>query len=60
VADETFDVGIDARTGVNDKDYKVPFAFNGKIDQLTVMLGPPQLTSADQKVIQYARARVGD
>jgi hypothetical protein len=42
VADEPFDVGIDTRTGVNDKDYKVPFAFNGKIDQLTVKLGPPQ------------------
>jgi hypothetical protein len=30
VADETFDVGVDTRTGVNDKDYQVPFAFNGK------------------------------
>ena len=25
VADETFDVGVDTRTGVNDKDYQVPF-----------------------------------
>jgi hypothetical protein len=49
VADETFDVGIDTRTGVNDKDYQVPFAFNGKIDQATVRLGPMQLTSADPK-----------
>ena len=30
VADETFDVGVDLRTGVNDKDYKVPFPFNGR------------------------------
>jgi hypothetical protein len=60
VADETFDVGIDTRTGVNDKDYQVPFAFNGKIDQLTVRLGPMQLTSADQKLIQHALARASD
>src|ERR1035438_1490099 len=32
-ADETFDVGMDTRTGVNDQDYHVPFAFNGKINQ---------------------------
>ena len=46
VADETFDVGVDTRTGVNDKDYQVPFAFNGKIDKLTVKLGPPQILLA--------------
>ena len=38
--DETFDVGVDTRTGVNDKDYQVPFRFNGKIDKLTFNLGP--------------------
>lgn len=36
--DETFDVGVDTRTGVEDKDYQVPFAFNGTIDKLTVEL----------------------
>jgi len=54
IADETFDVGLDTRTGVNDKDYQVPFAFNGKIDKLTVKLGPEQLTSDDHQVIQRA------
>ena len=29
---------------MNDKDYQVPFAFNGKIDKLTFKLGPTQLT----------------
>ena len=38
--DETFDVGVDTRTPVNDKDYQVPFRFNGKIDKLTFNLGP--------------------
>jgi hypothetical protein len=54
VADETFDVGIDTRTGVNDKDYQVPFAFNGKINNLTVKLGPMQLTAADEMKIREA------
>ena len=39
--DETFDVGVDTRTGVNDADYQVPFRFTGKIEKLTVKLGPP-------------------
>jgi arylsulfatase len=48
VADETFDIGADTRTSVNDKDYQVPFRFNGKIDKLTFKLGPSQLTELDQ------------
>jgi len=45
---------------VNDKDYQVPFAFNGKIDQLTVKLGPLQLTDADRAVIEKKRAQAND
>src|SRR5258707_12002125 len=54
VSDETFDVGLDLRTGVNDKDYQVPFTFNGKIDKLIVKLGPVHLTEADQKKAREA------
>jgi hypothetical protein len=46
---ETFDVGADTRTGVNDQDYEVPFRFNGTIDKLTFNLGPEQLTAVDRK-----------
>jgi arylsulfatase A-like enzyme len=60
VADETFDVGLDTRTGVNDKDYQVPFAFNGKIDNLTVKLGPMQLTAADEMKVREATVRARD
>jgi arylsulfatase A-like enzyme len=49
VSDETFDVGIDTRTGVNDKDYQVPFAFNGTMDNLTFKLGPMQLAEEDKE-----------
>jgi hypothetical protein len=38
--DETFDVGVDLRAGVNDQDYKPPFAFNGAIRSVTFKLGP--------------------
>lgn len=38
--DETFDVGVDTRTGVEETDYQVPFAFNGEIARLTVNLQP--------------------
>jgi hypothetical protein len=59
-ADETFDVGVDTRTGVNDQDYQVPFAFTGKIDAVTFKLGPTQLTEAEQKKIREALARASD
>ena len=37
--DETFDVGMDTGTPVDDKDYQVPFAFSGTIEKITVDLG---------------------
>src|SRR5271165_1789495 len=59
-ADETFDVGIDTRTGVNDLDYKVPFPFTGTIEKLTFKLGPTQLSEDDHKKIQLAVAVAND
>jgi arylsulfatase A-like enzyme len=52
--DETFDVGIDTRTPVLDKDYQVPFAFNGKINKLTFSLGPEQLFAEDLEKVKAA------
>ena len=37
--DETFDIGSDTRTSVDDKDYQVPFHFTGKISKVTFKLG---------------------
>ena len=48
--DETFDVGVDTRTGVDDKDYQLPFRFTGKVDKLTVKLVP--LKAAEEKLLQ--------
>ena len=58
--DETFDIGDDTRTGVNDLDYQVPFPFKGSIDTLTIKLGPTQLTEEEQRRIQEANARARD
>ena len=48
-ASETFDIGSDTGTGVDDADYQPPFAFTGKLNKLTLSLGQPQLTSEDEK-----------
>ena len=58
--DETFDIGVDTRTGVNDQDYQVPFPFNGTINNVTFKLGPVQLGEADNNLVQHALARAGD
>jgi hypothetical protein len=49
--DETFDVGADTGTPVDDKDYKVPFRFTGKLTKLTLAIDRPQLTPADEKLL---------
>jgi hypothetical protein len=57
--DESFDVGVDTRTGVDDS-YKLPFQFTGKIDKLTFKLGPTQISSDEERTIQHARANASD
>src|SRR5271165_4019668 len=46
--DETFDVGLDTRTGVALLEYRYdsPFKFTGKIDRLTFELGPDLASEA--------------
>jgi arylsulfatase A-like enzyme len=57
---ETFDVGVDTRTPVDDTDYQVPFRFTGKVARLTIKLGPDQLVENDHKLMQQALARAND
>ncbi len=57
--DETFDIGIDTRTPVDDS-YKLPFRFTGKIAKLTIALGRDQITTAEHKSMQEALARARD
>ena len=50
--DETFDIGSDTRTAVDDNDYQVPFKFTGTIDMLTVKLISPKLTAEEEKMLK--------
>ena len=52
--DETFDIGSDTGTPVDDQDYQVPFTFTGKINKLTIALDPPKLTPEDVKKLSDA------
>ena len=52
--DETFDVGLDTGTPVDDKDYQVPFAFSGKLEKLTIDLGDSPVS--EQSMIQWMKA----
>jgi len=58
--DETFDVGIDLRTPVDDGDYQVPFPFTGTLSKLTVKLGPEQLMADGRAAMGNALARAHD
>jgi arylsulfatase len=58
--DETFDVGADLRTPIDDNDYQLPFRFTGKITKLTVKLGPEQLADADRKEMHGSLMRAND
>ena len=57
--DESFDVGIDTRYGMDDNDYQPPFRFTGKLNKLTMQLVPPDMTAEDEdflnRKIQEAR-----
>ena len=52
--DESFDIGSDTLTGVNDADYKPPFALTAKLNKLTIKIDRPQLSPTDIKTLQNA------
>jgi len=55
--DETFDIGSDTGTPVNDQDYQVPFKFTGKLNKLTLKIDRPKLTPADEKMLMEQSQR---
>ncbi len=58
--DEGLDVGYDTRSGVDDRDYQVPFRFTGTINKVTFKPGPPQFTPAEEKRAAEMKARAAD
>jgi hypothetical protein len=39
--DESFDIGSDMVTGLNDANYKLPFTLTAKLDKLTIKVDRP-------------------
>ena len=58
--DESFDVGSDTLTGVNDADYKPPFPLTAKLNKLTIKMDRPQLSPEDIKKLQGAMKAAAD
>ena len=52
--DESFDIGSDTLTGVNDSDYKPPFPLTAQLNSLTIKIDRPHLSPEDQKKLEAA------
>jgi len=58
--DESFDIGSDTLTGVNDEDYQPPFPLTAKLSKLTIKVDRPQLSEDDIKKLENAEATAVD
>jgi hypothetical protein len=56
--DSVFNIGAASQTPVDDKDYQIPFKFEGTINKITYKLDPPKLTPADVKKLEESNLRV--
>jgi hypothetical protein len=48
---DVFHVGTDVGTPVDDADFQSPFPFTGKLEKLTIKVGPEQLTPEDRELL---------
>lgn len=51
---ESFDVGADTGSPVDDKDYQTPFRFTGELKKLTLTIDRPKLSEEDIKKLKTA------
>jgi arylsulfatase len=58
--DESFDIGSDTLTGVNDADYQPPFALTAKLNKLTLKVDRPKLSDEDIKKLENAESQAVD
>jgi len=58
--DETFDVGLDTGTSVDDSDYEAPFPFTGKLEKITFDLGGTLMTPEAIKAMMEEMAKKRD
>lgn len=52
--DESFDIGSDTGTPVDDNDYQVPFKFTGTLNKLVLKIDRPKLSPDDIKQLEQA------
>ena len=55
--DESFDIGSDTLTGVNDEDYEPPFPFTGTLNKLTIKLDRPKLSPEELQKLKAAQRK---
>ncbi|GMU53184.1 MAG: arylsulfatase [Candidatus Xenobia bacterium] len=53
--DESFDIGSDTLTGVNDADYLPPFPLTARLEKLTIKVDRPELTPEDIKKLEESQ-----
>ena len=58
--DESFDIGSDTLTGVNDADYQPPFALTAKLNKLTIKVDRPKLSAEDIKKLEAGMQKAAD
>jgi arylsulfatase len=58
--DESFDIGSDTLTGVNDADYLPPFALTATLENLTIKVDRPELSDADKTKLEAAMKAASD
>jgi arylsulfatase len=58
--DESFDIGSDTLTGVNDADYHPPFTLTAKLNKLTIKVDRPKLSPEDIKKLESGMAKAAD
>ncbi len=55
--DDTFNIGTSSETPLDDRDYKCPFPFTGKLNKVTVAVDEPKLTPEDIKKLEDAKRK---
>jgi arylsulfatase len=56
--DESFDIGSDTLTGVNDDDYLPPFPLTAQFNKLTIKIDRPQLSAEEIKKLKEGMKKV--
>jgi hypothetical protein len=56
--DESFDIGSDTLTGVNDEDYLPPFPLTARFNKLTIKIDRPQLSPEEIKKLEEGLKKV--